>query len=87
MKAVMTRKPGNSNWGKPDTGRQPPPCQTSFEEAVTALKLSSPREYASSAALKEWVRKNKDHKYVPLELLSIWGFDAKVNCKVTLAPP
>jgi hypothetical protein len=40
------------------------------------MKLSR-REYASSAALKEWVRKNKDHKYVPLDLLTIWGFEAK----------
>ncbi len=73
---MMTRKPGNLNWGKPDTGRQPLPSQTSFDEAVKAMKLS-PREYASCAALKEWVRKNKDHKYVPLNLLRIWGFEAK----------
>jgi hypothetical protein len=79
MKPMMTRKSGNSNWGKPDTGRQPLPSQTSFEEAVKAMKLSSPREYASSVALKEWVRKNKDRKYVPLDLLNIWGFDVTVE--------
>ena len=63
------------NWGKPDTGRTLS-SQTSFEEAVKAMKLS-PREYASSAALKEWVRKNKDHKYVPSDLLKIWGFEVR----------
>jgi hypothetical protein len=73
---MMTTKPGNSNWGKPDMGRQPLPGQTSFEEVVKAMKLS-PQEYASSAALKEWVRKNKDHKYVPLDLLRVWGFEAR----------
>jgi hypothetical protein len=75
---MMTRKPGNSNWGKPDTGRQPFLARTSFEETVKAMKLS-PREYAGSAALKEWVRKNKDHKYVPLDLLRIWDFEVRVE--------
>ena len=75
---MMTRKPGNSNWGKPDTGRQPLPSQTSFEETAKAMKLSA-REYASSAALKEWVRQNKDRKYVPLDLLQIWGLEAKAE--------
>jgi hypothetical protein len=73
---MMTRKLGNLNWGKSHMGRQPLPSRTSFEEAVKAMKLS-PREYASSAALKEWVRKNKDHKYVPLDLLTIWGFEVR----------
>jgi hypothetical protein len=72
---MMTRKPENLNWGKPDRGRTLP-TQTSFEETVKAMKLS-PREYASSAALKEWVRKNKDHKYVPSNLLKLWGFDVR----------
>ena len=35
------------------------------------MKLPGP-EYASSPALK--VRQNKDRKYVPLDLLRIWGF-------------
>ena len=72
----MNRKPGHSNWGKPDTGRRPPLNQTSFEETVKAMKLS-PREFAKSAALKEWVRKNKDHKYVPPDLLKIWDFEVR----------
>jgi hypothetical protein len=37
----------------------------------------SPAEYGSSAALKEWVRKNKDQKYVPDDLLEFWGFEVK----------
>jgi hypothetical protein len=73
---MMTRRPGNSKWGKPDTGRHPLPSQTSFEEVVKTMKLS-PREYASSTTLKEWVRKNKDHKYVPLDLLRIWDFEVR----------
>ena len=72
---MMTKTPGNPNWGKPNIGRQPS-IQTSFEETVKALKLS-PRDYANSAALKEWVLRNKDHKYVPPDLLKIWGFEVR----------
>jgi hypothetical protein len=49
-----------------------------IEEAVRAVKVL-PQEYARSVALKEWVRKNKDHKYVPLDLLNIWGFEVRVE--------
>lgn len=49
---------------------------TSFERIVKALGLS-PSEYKKSAALKAWVRKNKDEKYVPSELLKAWGFAEK----------
>jgi len=72
----VTRKPVNFNWGKPDTGRRPLSSQTSFEETVKAMKLS-PQEFAKSAALKEWARKNKDHKYVPPELLKLWDFEVR----------
>jgi hypothetical protein len=47
---------------------------TSFDQMARALGLS-PAEYADSTALKEWVRANKDEKYVPSELLKAWGFD------------
>jgi len=75
---MVTRKSGNSNWGKPDTGRQPLPSQTSFEEVAKAMNLS-PQEYARSVALKEWARKNKDRKYVPLDLLNVWGFEVTLE--------
>jgi hypothetical protein len=46
---------------------------TSFEKVVKALQLS-PQEYEQSSLLREWVRQNKDEKYVPSELLKAWGF-------------
>ena len=46
---------------------------TSFEKMVKELRLS-PEEYEQSIPLKEWVRRNKDDKYVPLDLLKAWGF-------------
>ena len=51
-----------------------PEGESAFEYIVRHLRLS-PEEYATSAALKEWVRKNKDHKYVPSQLLEAWHFD------------
>jgi hypothetical protein len=41
---------------------------------VEALGLR-PDQYLSSTALKEWVRSNKDDKYVPSDLLKAWGFN------------
>lgn len=46
---------------------------STFEYIVRHLQLS-PEEYASSAVLKEWVRRHKDDKYVPPQLLDLWGF-------------
>jgi len=46
---------------------------TSFDHVVKILGLS-PEEYANSLPLKEWVRQNKDEKYVPTHLLKAWGF-------------
>ncbi|HUJ94230.1 MAG TPA: hypothetical protein VLW84_03120 [Terriglobales bacterium] len=46
---------------------------TSFDHVVKILGLS-PEEYANSLPLKEWVRQNKDEKYVPTDLLKAWGF-------------
>jgi hypothetical protein len=68
----VPRKPGNPTWGR--QGPPPSPVASSFEEEVKALKLR-PEEYAASLSLKEWARRNKDHKYVPSELLEAWGFE------------
>jgi hypothetical protein len=51
-----------------------PHGESTFERIARRLGLS-PSQYASSAELKAWVRKNKDHKYVPPRLLEAWGFD------------
>ncbi len=46
---------------------------TSFDQVVRTLGLS-PEQYKDSAVLKEWVRRNKDERYVPSDLLEAWGF-------------
>ncbi len=72
----MSKPRGNPNWGKPQ------PLQmlgaTGFEQAVRALRLS-PDQYKDSAGLKDWVCKNKDSKYVPLDLLQAWGLTVKTG--------
>lgn len=71
----MAKKRGNPNWGKPDM-QTAPVVPTSFEDVVKKLRLS-PAESEGSARLKEWVRKNKDQKYIPDDLLKLWGFEVK----------
>ena len=52
--------------------------QSTFEHVVRRLRLS-PEEYATSAELKEWVRRHKDEKYVPSQLLALWGLEVEVK--------
>lgn len=67
----MKKRRGNPNWFR---------CESvvavnlsSFEYEVRTLGLS-PENYAGSRALRDWAQKNKDHRYVPPELLLAWGF-------------
>jgi hypothetical protein len=73
----MAKQRGNPNWGKPE----PAVFETtisSFESLVKSLGLT-PDQYVSSAELKEWARRNKDQKYIPLDLLEAWGMKATVR--------
>ncbi len=66
----MRRKCGNPNWCKPGlTGGVTPPT---FETVAQALGLA-PEDFEGSIPLREWANRNKDHKYVPLDLLEAWG--------------
>ena len=70
----VAKKRGNPNWGKPEVNTVPYTGASSFEEVVKKLRLS-PAEYEGQ--LKDWVRKNKDQKYVPSNLLQAWGLEVK----------
>jgi hypothetical protein len=72
----MAKKRGNPNWGKPDVNTIPYTGATSFEEIAKKLCLS-PHQYGNSVELRDWVQKNKDHKYVPSNLLELWGFEVQ----------
>ena len=73
---VTNREGKPPNWGKPEVNTVPYVGASSFEDVVKKLRLS-PTEYESSIQLKDWVRKNKDHKYVPSALLQAWGLEVK----------
>ena len=69
----MRRHRINRNFTKPEAIRPIIFSLSSFEQLVQALNIS-PEEYESSMELKEWVRRNKDHKYVPTGLLEALDF-------------
>jgi hypothetical protein len=71
----MVKRRGNPNWGKPGAIEMLA-GPTGFEGVTATLGLA-PEAFEGSVLLKEWVRKNKDHKYVPLDLLNVWGFEVK----------
>jgi hypothetical protein len=51
---------------------------SSFESLTKALRLT-PEDFQASSLLKEWVSKNKNYKYVPLDLLEAWGFSVDLS--------
>jgi len=67
---------GNSNWGKAMVFTAEAPTPSAFEMMVKSLRLA-PSGYIKSEQLREWVRANKEHRYVPPELLKAWGFEVK----------
>src|SRR5579863_7516984 len=62
----------------PDESSITPHGETTFEHVARRLHLS-PEKYVNSRELKEWVRRNKDEKYVPPQLLEAWDFDVDVK--------
>jgi hypothetical protein len=73
------KRRGNPNWGKPEP--MLPNGLSTFESLVKHLNLS-PEEYKDSITLKEWVCQNKDHKYVPVELLKAWGLTVRAELSI-----
>jgi hypothetical protein len=69
---------GNLNWTKPQSLSLGPARPTTFEETVQQLRLS-PDQYENSESLREWARRHKDKKYVPLDLLEAWGFSVNTE--------
>jgi hypothetical protein len=69
---------GTPNPNSPAAINAPPLSASSFERVVDSLKLS-PDQYQSSTELREWVLRNKDHKYVPPDLLKAFGFQVNLE--------
>jgi hypothetical protein len=74
----MAPQSENSNSTRPRRSNTSPSSASSFERVVDSLKLS-PEQYQSSTELREWVLQNKDHKYVPPDLLKAFGFQVNLE--------
>jgi hypothetical protein len=74
---MKTKRAGNPNWGKAQT-TSIPILPTSFEQVVSSLGLT-PHQYHESTQLKDWVSKNKNSKFVPVDLLQAWGMTVKAE--------
>lgn len=72
----MSRRKPNNYFTNPASMEPPLVIASSFEEVVKALCLS-PDQYAYSAELRAWVERNKDVKYVPPELLMLFGLNVE----------
>jgi hypothetical protein len=73
----MAKRRGNPNWGK----AQPLMLATGsceFDALVKALKLR-PEQLENSVELRQWSIRNKDHKYVPQDLLEAWDLSPKTG--------
>jgi hypothetical protein len=73
----MTARRVNRLFTNPYACNRTIPCGNSFDEVVAYLHLS-PHQYRDSRELKEWVRQNKNQRYVPTEVLNAFGFDVDV---------
>jgi hypothetical protein len=71
----MARQKGNTYFTNPYRLGREPVTESSFEQVVQKLCLT-PDEYVASPELRVWVRRNKSYKYVPPELLALFGFKA-----------
>jgi hypothetical protein len=69
----MSVHPENRDFTNPGAYKQVVPPVSSFDQLVETLNLS-PQQYEGSLELKEWVRRNKDQRYVPTEVLKTFGF-------------
>jgi hypothetical protein len=74
----MPKKCRNPNWFSPVPFSALVARPSSFESLTEALRLA-PEDFKASTLLKEWVSRNKNYKYVPLDLLEAWGFSVDVS--------
>ena len=69
---VVRRRRGNPKWSSGLPLIPPPARPTEFEMQVRELGLT-PKKYASSAELRRWCERNKNHHYIPEWLLKLWN--------------
>jgi hypothetical protein len=70
----MAVHPENRMFTNPGAYKQMVAAASSFDQLVESLNLL-PHQYESSHELREWVRRNKNQRYVPTEVLNAFGFN------------
>jgi len=73
---LRNKRYANRTWGAKGIVPVPRRTPASFDEIVEKMGLS-PAQYESSAELKEWARAHRGQKYVPIDLLTAWGFEVE----------
>jgi len=68
--AMVQKKRGNPNWGKPLPSS--PAVPTEFEGVALRLGLTK-ETYSTSSQLRIWCQRNGNRCYVPEWLLKEWG--------------
>ena len=69
----MARENCKTQFTNPHRMGRLPITDASFEAVVQRLRLL-PQQYSESAELRAWVRRSKRHKYIPPDLLKMFGF-------------
>lgn len=69
----MAKSRSNTHFTNPCRIGSQQPAESSFEQKVHSLRLTA-EQYAAPPELKAWVRRNKRYRYVPPDLLKIFGF-------------
>ncbi len=75
--ARMGQKCGNPNWGRATTAVGIVP--TEFEIVLAKLGLKDEKAQLQSQALREWVQKHRNSRYVPEELLLAFNLTVCVD--------
>jgi hypothetical protein len=71
----MKKKRGNPNWDKLASHSAADAQPSSFEQIVRSFDCLQTSIFGS-VQMREWVRKNKDQKYVSSDLFKAWNFEA-----------
>lgn len=70
---LMPQRRHNQRWTAPELIGSLPIHPSEFERLVQRLRLE-PEQYAASRALRDWVTRNWQQRFVPEDLLRAWGF-------------
>lgn len=71
----MSRR-GHPNFTNPSRIGPLKKSPTSFDSLIAELGMSA-QECTSSPDVRQWVIRNKDDKYVPIEILEAFGLSAE----------